>query len=187
MRKLSFIVLFLLSLHVAAQNELWHGGAVVTIEDKVVTGEILFHPQFDLLVIRDNDITEVLPASRIKSFRFFDEAANINRKFASLAGTDYLFKNKIYEIVLLGEISVLRRAKSTFAVTASDADGYQYYFQHEGKISSLKKFRNILYPRMKELLVNEEKQLRLNPNQMADAIRFIELYNRKFSGFLASR
>ncbi len=186
MKKLIFIAFYLVSIHVAAQNELWYPGAVVTVADEVIVGEILLHPQYDLLVIRQGDSRLVLTASKLKSIRYFDEGSNINRKFVVLSDNQNQRERKIYEVILFGAVPVLRRAKNTFTVTSSNADGYNYYFVRDEKIRSVRKFRSNLYPDIKKFLKNEERILHLNPNHTADAIRFIELYNQ-FSSIMALR
>ncbi len=185
MRKMFLVALNLLALHVAAQGDLWYSGAVVTKENQVLAGDILFHPRYDLLVVRQNDQTSVMIAGKLKSFQFYDESINVNRKFISFSNA--ALENKIYEVVVSGEVMVLRREKNTTVEIPSDEAGFNYYFLQNGSVRDLRKFRASLYPQLRSLLEVERKHLHLNPNEPADVIQMIELYNHQFSNPLASR
>ena len=150
-----------------------------------MTGQILYNPSFDLVVFRDHSSRTVVTASNVRSLRYFDVSSNINRRFITVQGS--LAKSaKIFEVVLSGEVIVLRHAKSGCGPSPSDRDGYNYFFARNNIVVPLKKFRSRFYEEVKGLLREEAMKLRLNPNDEADAIRLIEIYNaRQFSASLA--
>lgn len=185
--KMLLVVSFCLRvLHVAAQDETWSDGVVVTTDDQVLTGQILYNPSFDLVVFRDHSSRTVVMASKMRSLRYFDASSNINRRFITVQASELSNSAKIFEVVLDGEVAVLRRSKSGSGASPSDCDGYNYFFARNKIIVPLKKFRNKFYPEVKELLRDDAMKLGLNPSDEADAIRLIEIYNaRQFSASLA--
>ena len=180
MRKL--IVLVLATLTIAAYSqETWHHGVVVTSEDSVIVGEVLYESRFELVMIRHDSRPRVILAKHLKSFRYFDESQNVNRKFVRLSQDVNANKSRIYEVVLTGKILVVRLPKlSSFRFSAEDTQ-HVYYFVRDGKIEKLAKFRNRLYPEIRPLLELSEKEKGLDPNNLASAIRYIELFNRSAS------
>ncbi|CAN5383436.1 hypothetical protein BH09BAC3_BH09BAC3_14010 [soil metagenome] len=184
MGKWLFIAFTFLAGQTFAQKDTWHRGVVVTSENAVITGELFFHAMEDVLVIRHDSVTRVLCAATIRSFNVYDQSANINRKFISLSDKNEFGRKRIYEVVVNGAVPVIRRLKSEAGY--DNDDEYLYYFIQDGEIKSLRKFRSELYPDVHTKLAVEEKNFHLNPNRMADAIRFIMLYNRS-SAILASR
>jgi hypothetical protein len=180
MRPVVLAAFVLLSIECLSQEEIWFCGVVVTAGEEVLQGELLFHPKNDMLVIRQQDQVKVLTSDLVKSFRYFDESANINRKFVSLTaeGMDH---PGIYELIIPGDISVLRKMKRSAGPSPSDQGGYRYFFYEHGKLQPIEKFTRRLYPSIRMWLIKEEKEFHLNRNRMADAIRYIQLYNQKFS------
>lgn len=158
-----------------AQEQTWYPGVVVTTDLEVITGHILYQNSFELVVIRgcDEQMAQVRLASQLKSFRFYDQGADINRKFV-------IIDKSIFEEVVPGLISVVRKAKP-LAIARSDREGYDYYFLRDDRLERLEKFRAKLYPKISGLMMDEENELRLNPNNTSDAIRYIQLYNKKQS------
>ncbi|CAN5440527.1 hypothetical protein BH10BAC4_BH10BAC4_27180 [soil metagenome] len=172
------------SIHIAAQ-EVWYGGVVVSSNGEVLTGELAFYPLIDVVVLKHGEVTKVMTADKVRSFRFYDSRYDINRKFASLADLGVFGGRKIYEVVLNGAIPVLRRIKS-ISSRMDDDEQYFYYFDFNARILSLKKFRSVLYPEIHRKLSLKESSRRLNPNFSADAIRLIEQYNQQLT-VVASR
>ncbi len=186
MKMLLIGLICLRALHVAAQDETWVNGVIVTTNNHVMTGQILYNPSFDLVVFRDHSSRTVVMASDVRSLRYFDASSNINRRFITVRRSDLAKSAKIFEVVLSGEVTVLRHAKSGCGPSPSDRDGYNYFFARNNIVVPLKKFRSRFYEEVKGLLREEAMKLRLNPNDEADAIRLIEIYNaRQFSASLA--
>ena len=66
---------------VIAQPMEWHKGAVILSNKEVLTGSI-YHPKgFDLIFLRTDEGNQVLNTAKAEFFRYYDSAANINRKF----------------------------------------------------------------------------------------------------------
>jgi hypothetical protein len=114
--------------------------------------------------------------------QYFDAKANLNRKFISVQDTDtHLRSYHLYEVVLRGEVSVLRRDDRYASAQLSDGNDYRYSIQYDDVLYSLQSFRASVYPGLvqkggAELLQFIHRQ-RINPNHAADAIRIIKQYN----------
>ena len=165
-------LLFLVSVTSNGQSEIWHPGVVVTTDNLVLTGNILYQGNYELVVVRctDDPVAHVLQAKQLKSFRYYDDKADINRKFISTG-------NKLYEEVVSGNIAVWRKSKSGLA-NGDDRDDFIYFFSDNQVVYPLMKFRSILYPKISTTVALQEKTFHLNPNRPADVVRYIQLYNK---------
>jgi len=178
--------LLLLNFSAAAsvENSCWHNGAIVLRNDKVVVGRVQMEELYDIILFipRDSNHVEVYPAFKLKSIRFFDSAAQINRRYVSVqpnTSNNEVFQ--LFEIVVAGQVSVVRRLKAFHAAIPDDATDFTYYSLHQAELVELKKFATKVYPK---LLYPSDNQLnsyarhnRLNPNQLADAIILIKYFN----------
>ncbi len=161
----------------------WFDGSVVLHNQEVLTGKISIQAPFDVIVFRTASTRMVYPAHKIHSIFFYDADANINRRFVSIKDNS-AFKTAyyLYEVVVAGEVSVLRRKIYTQSEVNDDATAYVYYTENTGDLTSLKKFRKEVY---KNLLLTSGQRLsyfvqrnRLNPNDAAHAVMIVQEYNR---------
>jgi len=179
---LLFCLLLFNSIALFAEENAWHEGSVVLKTNEVLLGEISVEPQYDLILYRSNGKVEVYPSHRIHSVYFFDEDANINRKFISLKQGDGFFNHhQLYEIVVWGEVNMYRKQKTLTGNHPLDAEGFNYFISNRDKLIPLHKFRSSVYPYLLEsagsqLSVFMDKN-NLNPNLPANAIIIIQFYN----------
>ncbi len=179
---LFFCLLLLNPVFIFARETAWHEGSVVLKTKEVLVGEISIEPNYDLILHRVKGKVEVYPAHKIHSLYFYDEEANINRKFISLKEAGLFNHHQLLEIVLRGEISIYRKQKACTGNSPSDANDFCYYTYHHEQLIDLLKFRSQVYPQLIgssgnriSIFINKNK---LNPNSSADAIKIIEFYNR---------
>lgn len=159
-----------------AKELLWHKGSVVLSGREVVVGEIA-RASDDLILHRKADGTvSSFPAHKVFSFRFYDEAEDINRVFVTVAvGTT----SKYFERVVSGKISVFR-IQHVFSQSIDERDPEQFnYYVEEGKVvSSLKTFRKKFFGRITDQLdQNAVDHNHLDPNTKFGALSLIILYN----------
>jgi hypothetical protein len=166
----------------------WHQGSIVLSSDSVLTGKLSVEEKYDIVLFSCEGRVDVYPAHKVRSVFFYDTEENINRKFISIQQKQLQRSFfRLYEIVILGEISLLRR--SIFEDKGSNADhdgnGFQYLVRYQNKLTSLKQFRSKIYPDIKISAINDFEQYvrrnRLNPNIAASAIRIIQYYNHQFA------
>lgn len=178
------IVLIGLSLAVNAETPEWFEGSVVLKSNVVLQGTLSVHPLYDMILFKSgNDPVAVYTADKIKSLYYYDKSTNINRKFVSIhERVNSFVTNHLYEIVVFGEVKVLRRIASGFADPRDDKNGYQYYVTLGEDVIPFLKFRSEVYPQ----LISDSQALsqyihvqRLSPNHHADIIRIVDFYNKE--------
>ena len=140
MKRLFFCLLLCNFYSTQSQSLKWHEGSVVLASYRVVRGKISIEPFLDVILVEENNTRTVYPAHKIRSLYFYDEAANINRRFISIREqnghhTQYQF----FEVVVYGEASVLRRQKVN-SLRPSDALDFVYYTRFNEEVVLLRKF-----------------------------------------------
>lgn len=184
MKILVSIVLTVMSLAVNAEAPAWYEGSVVLTSNVVLKGTLSVHPVYDMILFKSGDKpVAVYTADKIKSLHYYDKTSNINRRFVSIHERVNAFAtNRLYEIVVYGEIKILRRLASGFADPSDDKNGYQYYVSVDDDLIPFLKFRSEVYPRLisnSEALSQYMHLQRLSPNHHADIIRIVEFYNKE--------
>ena len=184
-------LLFTLSKLVVAADVVWYDGSVVLDNKSVHQGKISI--EHDLVLLKSGEHVDVLPAHKLQSVFYYDQRANINRRLVSIQGSSFFERARLYEIVLIGNASILRRSKTGIHHPQSDALDFEYFTMVEEKLVPLNKFRKKVFP----TLLNDAglalkvyvKENRLNPNVSANAIRITQQYNviKKSEQLMASQ
>ncbi|HEX5171809.1 MAG TPA: hypothetical protein VFW11_21670 [Cyclobacteriaceae bacterium] len=162
----------------------WYEGAVVLADQQVLTGQVAVHPRQNIIMFRSGDQQTVYPAHKIQNVFYYDEQFNINRKFVSIANRDHGYaKYELYEIVLRGEVSVLR--KERIHLDLNDQLDFNYFVMYQDEVLPIKQFNKRVYPHLIDCdsftfsrFIEREH---LNPNSLRDAISMIKYYNRMVS------
>jgi hypothetical protein len=180
---LIFLMMFTWSKQVVAGPTTWTTGTVVLNTEQVLNAEIAVAAKHDLVLMKVGDRVEVLPAHRIKAIYYYDPQQKINRKFISLSTSSLARQQwKLYEVVLNGDLPVLRRLKSIASKSESVTDDFEYFVYNHQEMVNLKRFRARVYPELVaakgSLLTHYVKSNRLNPNNEASAIRIVEHFNQ---------
>lgn len=168
--------------HAAAS---WFPGSVVLNDKQVLVGEISVESRYDIVLFRYQDKVDVYPAYKIESVRLYDADFHVNRKFISIRNPSSVFKSyQLYEIVVAGEISLLRKEEPDVIVAKEDHEalGYRYLIRYKGELSSLKKFRSRIFPKIRHIpgveMASFIKTNKLNPNNESSAVLIIQYYNK---------
>jgi len=180
---IGFLLLIGLVDYAGAFDLKWSQGVVVMVDGEVRQGEVVF--QFaEIVLLRSEGEVNVLPANKVQSFRYYDQKENINRNFVSTQpiGKPAAF----YEIVVFGEVSVVRKFKPNVLYNKehSDKNGFDYFVRIQNELVTLKHFRTKVYPTLIEHfhgLPFAISERRLNPNYAGDAIQIIQIYNKETS------
>lgn len=182
MKRILCCLLLVNSLYAEAQSLKWYDGSVVLISGDVINGKMVVEPSLDVLLVQQNSVRTVYPAHKIKSFYYYDESSDINRRFISLRDKSTLYNHhQLFEIVVQGEVSVLRRQK-TRSLHPSDALDFTYYVTHNDDVMLLKKFGRKVYPQLKALMESLEDFVlsnHLRAYDSSNSITIIEYYNRQ--------
>jgi len=124
---------------------------------------------------------ESLPAHKLKAVFFYDDEANINRRFLA-AGDRKVFPGvQLYEVVLQGSIDVLRRPR-TLSSNSAESKDFDYYCSDHNKLIPLWKFYRELYPAIedhsRQQLLAFIKANDLQHGDDANLITIIGYYNK---------
>lgn len=166
----------------------WNKGAMVLEDQQVLRGEFCVQAVYDLVLFRNGKAVNVYPAHTFRSLHVYDQKADINRRYVShVSAEEGLAVRRIYEVVLYGEISVLRRQKVSTAHSPelSDAFDFNYFIVSKDGTYFLHQFRERVFPGMVEHGGEEIstfiKLNKLDPNRESDAVRLIRFFNKNRS------
>lgn len=163
----------------------WHEAVVVLNDSEVLVGEVVIEPSLDMVLFRSGEIRTFYPAAQIKFINIHDEGVKFPRKFISLPSEERgRFASKLYEVVLQGELSVIRKPRGGSLPDMDDVLSYDYFVKQDDSITKLSDFRKKIYPVIQQYYA--EKRLlfslddeQLNPNSSSDAIKLIQMYNAR--------
>lgn len=145
---LAFILVFIG--FTQAQHD-WVSGSVVLNTNKVLVGEISKKPIHDLILVKSSEGIRALPAHQVSYYRFYDGDADINRQFLSIKSHDFFETAKFFEIVIQGNIKVLRRYhKKTAEDEVNEAYDFDYFTLYDNTLVPLGQFKKKVYPKLME-------------------------------------
>ncbi len=183
----ALVIIFFLFWSLAAKADSsaikWYKGSVVLATQEVYVGDLYIENQFDIVLVKEDSKVKVLPAHKVHAVYFYDSIENINRKFISVPEQREAYHSyRLYEIVLKGEVNVLRREKSFSDNQREEynADGFLYYIHWNERITTLRRFRADIFPKLadsKPAINAYIRDQKLNSNLESDAIRIIDFYN----------
>jgi hypothetical protein len=162
--------------------EEWFQGSVVLKSKSVLRGEISLKHGYDVVFFRIGDQVSVIPAFKIAYVNIFDEKLEAERRYVSLnigvgAGHAYQF----FELLVDGEVSILRRQLNVWYSVHLDLTEYEYFVLYDEEINGLFKFRKKVYPELVSksdgVLESYVKNNQLNPKSLNDILDMTEYYN----------
>ena len=183
MKTLLLFCFLLFNSIVFARQTQWNEGVLVLSGAEVRQGDISVDAFFDMILFKRGDSVMVYPAHRIKSLYFYDSVANINRIFVSLRTRSNTFREyRLYEVVLRGDIGVVRKQKRELLSSENpEKSNYDYFVQMRDELTPLGHFKTKVYPELLKVshdqILNFIREERVNPNHSADAIRIIKFFN----------
>lgn len=180
---LSFVCLLLSVSGKGSSSLEWSEGSIVLSDDQVRPGEIVVQATVDIILFRSGGDVTVYPAHKISSVHVYDAAENINRRFVSVPVLQgHVTTFRLYEVVLHGKMSVVRRQKDLTLRKTNDPRDFAYFIYSEKQLRPLRRFIKEIYPFLTEAdqmtIASHMKSAGLNPFQASDIIRIIDFYNR---------
>jgi hypothetical protein len=161
----------------------------VLTSGKVIVGKMVIDPFLDVVLFEENDKRMVYPAHKVRSLYYYDGAADINRRVVSLKENSALHDHyQLFEIVVHGEVSVLRKQKTRFS-NPSDALDFTYYVSYLDDVVLLRKFGRKIYPQLRASMDELDDFVAVNHLREYDSsnsIAIIEFYNRQLRGEMIS-
>lgn len=182
MRRIFFCLLLVNTLNSNAQSLKWYEGSLVLTSGRVITGMMVIEPTRDIVLVQENSSRTVYPAHKLRSLYYYDEDADFNRRFVSLRDHNKLYNHyQLFEIVVQGEVNVLRRQK-TKSTHPDDANDFEYYVSYQDNFVPLQKFGKKIYPQLKSsmtLLDDFVLANHLREYDPSNSITIIEFYNKQ--------
>lgn len=175
-----------ISVLLAAQckDPVWYEGVVVLESGELIKGNLSF-PSFELVfAVTEQGERVALPVDKIKLIRCYDPLLNANRRFDSFPVDEgYHQTRKLFEVVVKGTVSVLRRPTNLYLeISEIHHLDYNYYFLT--KSQSIKEFRNFYGEGLNQMkievgdvITDYIRENHLRPTQMADIIMIVKFYN----------
>jgi len=151
----------------------------------VLIGEVVIQPSFDIVLFKSGSERTYFPVSKISYINMREEGINVPRKFVTQVDRENGRSTvHLYEIVLQGELSVLRKPNGKSLPNFEDAHSFDYFVKENTSVVKLADFKKKIYPKIERYY--SEKQLtqylrkeRLDPSSPADAIILIDMYNER--------
>jgi hypothetical protein len=166
--------------------EEWFQGSVVLKSKSVLRGEISLKHGYDVVFFRVADQVSVIPAFKIAYVNIFDEDLEAERRYVSLnIAVGASRAHQFFELLVDGEVSILRRQLTLWYSVHLDLSEYEYYVLYDEEILGLYKFKKKIYPSLNTksegALDSYVKNNQLSPKSLDDILDMTEYYNNVVS------
>lgn len=181
--KALYICVLVVSFHYLKSQPLtWYEGVLVLSNNEILRGKFAIEQLHDIVLYQEDVGRAVFPAHKVRSLHFYDAKEDINRRFVSVRQNDVLNPwYHIYEVVVAGEVTVIRRKKLN-EKHATSAASFTYHIQYQDSVVPLEKFNKRIYPvlatSMGSCLEEYIRKNKLKTYRLANSIQIIEFYNR---------
>lgn len=152
-------------------------------DNKVLVGRVTIQPALNVILFQSEDRSAFYQLDRVDYVTYHDQDANLSRKFLSLSlPANDRNSHHLYEVVLSGRISVIRKPRSAYIPEVTDVGSFDYFVMENGRAIELTQFRKKVFPAMeascnKSQLKSFMREKGLDPNDNKDALRLIEYFN----------
>src|SRR5688572_23521352 len=168
-------------------GEEWLKGSVVLKSKSVLRGEISVKHGYDVVFFRVSDQISVIPAFKIANLNIYDEELEAQRRFVSLnIGVGAARSHQFFELLVDGEVSILRRQLTLWYSLHLDLTEYEYYVLYDEEILGLHKFRKKVYPALVTksdgALESYVEANKLSPKTLEDIVDMSTYYNSYVTG-----
>ncbi len=197
----AIVVVGAMALAGAAPQTDWSSGLIITTDDAILQGEIRYNYAYDIVMYRSNEEAnlQTFSTSHVTSFRYYDKEQDRVRYFQKYTyqKSEHIAQPAFFEVVLLGNISYLRKHNGAtyfdatdsrrFAVKRSDRVSpevmcYDYYVQLNGEIIRARKFKREVLPWLLSQNIAIKDHMRqhgLRSSHVDDQIRLIQYANHQ--------
>jgi hypothetical protein len=195
--KLYLLLLLFPSFSQAVPPLNWFEGTIVFDDLQVLEGLVSYDEQREVICFKKHEQVQAFSAAQVRNFRFFDTEMRILRRFETkkiYQEQDNYISKAFFEIVLDGEIEVVRRAKKTrhsvdnnsrikthIEIAQDQIRGYDYYIYFEGVVLELRNFKREILPLLmsthRDEIAGYIKQHHINDGLLSHNIMLINYYN----------
>jgi hypothetical protein len=173
----------------AIDNEEWNKGTITLKTNVSISGEINYNQDYDIVQCKTAHGIKAFSTFNVTAFEYFDKKFEVYRFFKVFEENKGTYKKKaFYEIVLEGEISMLRKKRlfiQNYNVMIqedlSEEKEFDYYISKDGKIHNLRKFKKtvvnaIMKDKNAEVTSFIERE-KLTTYSIRDQLFIIDYYN----------
>lgn len=176
------LLLIMTTFSFSSFGEEWFQGSVVLKSKSVLRGEISVKHGYDVVFFRVADQVSIIPAFKIAYLNLYDESVEAHRRFVSLnIGVGAGRSHQFFELLVDGEVSILRRQLTMWYSLHLDMTEYDYYVLYDEEITPLHKFKKQVYPAMLKksdgALESYVKANQLSPKSLDDIVDISAYYN----------
>ena len=176
------LLFFMTTFSLASFAEEWFQGSVVLKSKSVLRGEISVKHGYDVVFFRVSDQVSVIPAFKIAYVNMYDEDLEAERRFVSLnIGVGASRSFQFFELLVDGEVSILRRELNVWYSIHVDLTDYEYFVLFNDEILPLHKFRKKVFPSMLDksqgALQQYVKSNQLSAKTLDDILDMSQYYN----------
>jgi len=182
-RRYSFLLFLIITTSTYAESIKWHDGVLVLKNNDVLVGRLTIQPALNVILFQSEDQSAFYQLDKVDYVTYHDQEANLSRTFLSLSlAENGRTLNHLYEVVLRGRISVVRKPRSAYIPEVTDVGSFDYFVLENGRAIELTQFRKKVFPSMeascnKSQLKSFMREKGLDPNDNKDALRLIEYFN----------
>ena len=176
------LLVLMTTLSFSSFGEEWFQGSVVLKSKSVLRGEISMKNGYDVVFFRVSDQVSIIPAFKIAYLNLYDEKMEAQRRFVSLnIGVGAGRSHQFFELLVDGEVSILRKELTLWYSIHLDMTDYEYYVLYDEEIHALHKFKKQIYPALLKksdgALASYVKLNHLSPKSMQDIVDISAYYN----------
>lgn len=174
-------------------SQAWSEGEVVLMSGEKIEGLINIDYKLDIVQCkRQNGSIMAFSPVKVSHFSFFDQEIKNRRFFAAINFENrYDYEHKsFFEVIINGELSVLRKGKYVKRVPVRDGTSnhynvktivhHNYYVFTNDEQKRIRNFRKDVLPMMEEheeKLARYIKKHKLNVNELVDQLMVVNYYN----------
>ncbi|HAA15260.1 MAG TPA: hypothetical protein DCE41_27610 [Cytophagales bacterium] len=170
----------------------WHRGVVINAEQQVIRGEVMLNYEKNLVMVRSGETTTTLSPIQTTFIQFYDEELGVNRDFVPLVQANNLPRPAFFEVVVKGNLALLRREKMVNTTSQVYESGneirtiftpvksHDYYLYNHERLRLLTSYRRDLLPFIRSRKQDIEGYVKENSLQVAtlqDQIEIIHYFN----------
>jgi hypothetical protein len=146
-------------------------------------GDVTIQPALDVVLFRAGDCSSFYHVKDVDYVTYHDTEANLGRKFVALKFSHKgLLIPQLFEVVVSGKLSVVRKPASTYVPAVDDVRAFDYFIVKEGNVVEITEFRKKIFPLIaascsRACLKVFMREKQIDPGRNDDALRLIEYYN----------
>jgi hypothetical protein len=167
-----------------ARDEQWFTGYVILKSQAKLHGKLLVRVDYNVVMFRQGDELVVYPAHKVESVTVYDQSLKHDRNFISIEEEVCVATlHQLYEVVLKGEVTVLRKERVLWYTVHLDIPEEDYFVWNSHEMISLYRFKRKVFPGIVKASHGSMKSYmrrhKLNPNRVDDMIEILAHYNQQ--------